>query len=687
VLAKIPFIKLLLPLVAGIISYGLCQASILNPMTIIGIMSFLALALLFFTSHYFKFKYQFVNGLLASMVLLVMGYFIAFAAHYTNRSTHYSHHISSSTALVVTIIDPIIAKKKSYKTTAQVNQVINNNKSSTATGDVLLYFTQCAQMPNLQPGQQLIVQGKNLSIKNNGNPGEFDYVAYCHRKNISHMMFVTPLQYVVNPATHFSLRAYFANIRLHTIAIVNQYILDDRAIGIAQALLIGDKSEIDQETWDAYSRTGIVHIIAISGMHMGLIYQGLLWLLLLINIFKKNKWLAILISLAGMWYFACITGLPASVMRASVMFTFLAIGDILGQTKSRFNLLLASSFLLLVFNPNWLYDIGFQLSYAAVFGIMLFIPISKRWFFSNNIFVQKGYELIMATTAAQLFTLPICLHYFHQFPLAFMLANLVAIPATSFVLYLEIALLLLAWCKPIALLLGKLIAKIIVFVNACITWLASLKDITIFNIYISATQMYLLLFITALLFLAYFNRKIWTVFAIFFCLIIFLLLQIQLQVKTNQQSYFMVYHIPKKTGMDIMVGKHHEAIQCHPLQSNDIKNASEPARVRYKAIDSAKLVSKIGDSVMQISVINNIKIAEVGATCSVLPNIKLDYVVLTNNCLLNLNSVDPQQVNIIIADGSNSLWKIDKWKKEAETLHLRFHSTAENGAYIKTLNL
>jgi competence protein ComEC len=380
---------------------------------------------------------------------------------------HYTYKLCKDSVqqhcLIAIVQDAIIKKTKSYKTTLAVQYDVDS--CSAIQGEVLAYFTQCDSTPLLQPGDKLILQSQLVPIKNNGNIGEFDYKAYCNNKGITHLLFLKPKQYKILAKGVFTFTSYFANIKIKTINILRKYITNTAAFGIAQALLIGDKTDIDQDTWDAYSRTGIVHIIAISGMHMGIIYNCLLWLLMLIPFFKKRKMYPIITALLSMWFFACITGMPASVMRAAVMFTFIGAGQAINRQGNSYNLLMASAFILLCYNPTWLTDIGFLLSYAAVIGIMIFAKRINSLVYSKYYIVNQIWSLFSATIGAQIFTLPLCLYFFHQFPILFLLSNLVAIPATTLILFLEIGVLAFAWLPPFAKLLGGTASVIIIWLN------------------------------------------------------------------------------------------------------------------------------------------------------------------------------------------------------------------------------
>ena len=185
----------------------------------------------------------------------------------------------------------------------------------------------------------------------------------------------------------------------------------------------------------AYSNAGVVHLIAISGMHLALIYYFLLWIFARIPVIKKSKFTRLILVLGCLWFFSFLTGAPASVLRSAVMFTFIAIGNSFDKKNSIYNSLAISAFVLLCYDPFMLWDVGFQLSYLAVLGIVIFQKYIYNWLYFKNKIFNLGWKLASVSLAAQLLTLPICIYYFHQFPLLFLLSNMIAIPLSTVALW------------------------------------------------------------------------------------------------------------------------------------------------------------------------------------------------------------------------------------------------------------
>jgi competence protein ComEC len=681
-LRQLPTLKILLPLICGI------GCALYFPNTIsLNILAFIfgiVVALLISLRLVTQLKATSISrGAVIFLFIAVSGALLTKLRHNSYSKFHYSNYLSKVKSFEVEIIEPIIKKTKSYKTTVRVHTCLPSGINT--NGDLILYFTKHEQQPTLQPGMRLLVNANLLSIINNGNLGEFDYKEYCLRKNITHMAFVQPKSYTTLPTKSMSWHARFSLWRMHTLARLRKFITDSRAVGIAEALLVGDKSDIDQETWDNYSRAGIVHIIAISGMHMGIVYSGILALLGVMPVLKHQRKTNILISLIAMWLFACVTGMPASVMRASVMFSFLGISEMLGRSKNSFNVLSASAIVLLFYNPVWLLDIGFILSYAAILGIMIFSP---RW---NQVAASKPkaqrilWQFITGTTAAQIFTFPICLYYFGQFPMLFLLSNMVAIPATALILYILIAILLTSVIPTMASVLGAIASFLIVQLNLIIGAMGSISFFSVYNIEINYLQMLLLLIAVSTIAIAIFYKNKHALVTALTCSLVFWLVKINHTKKYAMQKALVVYNVRQKTAIEFTEGIYHQAILSNNFTAGDEKNALwSTHKVWHLTTETDRLSLPTGTSMFKK---NDKIILTLDSTKNFAEQqIKADIIILCGNCKLSLADVyNHYQARIIVADASNSMWKIEQWQKEASTLPLRFHSTSKNGAFVHIL--
>ena len=434
-----PFIRLLVPFIAGVILGDLCRPE----------QKWLFLILsLFFTSLLpflvtVSFKKETLFGIFLYPALLFLGLFIATDLRYVPKSLPRGEYFA------VTDEYPL-EKEKSYRT---VIRLIPSKIK------VLAYFEKGDSVATAEPGSVVWFRGEPQLLQKTGNPFEFDYQTYAIRNQIGHRI------YLKNGNYHFlqvqkipNLVEFSLIIRDRLLRIIEKSGLKGEVFHLVSAVSLGAREELEPETTQSFSKTGVIHVLAVSGMNVAIIYVVLDWLL---RFLKRRKWgivLHLLVILAAVWGYALVTGSSASVLRAAAMFTFIVIGKSLSRNPNIYNTLAASAFVLICFNPSLVYDVGFQLSYAAVFSIVYFHPFLYGLIYCKYWILDQIWTLISVSVAAQIGTLPFLLHYFHQFPTWFLLANLMVIPLVSVILYLSFIVFAVA---PIFPFMGMLITRIL----------------------------------------------------------------------------------------------------------------------------------------------------------------------------------------------------------------------------------
>lgn len=283
---------------------------------------------------------------------------------------------------------------------------------------VLLY----SQHP-LRNGDVLFFYSDLEPIRNAGNPGEFDAKAYWHSKNIRFIGFLGSEDFrLMDFETPNRVTSFFKETRTYLSSLLSESLPDTEA-ALARALMLGDKSMLTMETRDAFGNAGAMHVLAISGLHVGIIMY-LVFLLLQ----RFSRWIsrrsAVLVTILFLWLFAGVTGWSPSVVRATLMFSLLLLGQQWGRNGNAMNTLFFSALILLLWNPLLLFDIGFQLSYGAMLGIFLFYDRLTSLFRTRFKWLKKAWEGTVIGIAAQMFTIPLVLYHFHQFPNYFWLTNL-----------------------------------------------------------------------------------------------------------------------------------------------------------------------------------------------------------------------------------------------------------------------
>ncbi len=684
---QVPFIRLLIPFVAGILLERYIPVAI-HLMMIVSAISMLFLLIVYFLSSQKKYPLRWLNGISFNLLLICFGITLMYCKDYVHDAKWIGNDYKPNTPVLVVLQEPLTKKTNSYKALAQVKAVWQNNQWVTVKGNLLLYFKKDS-LPSLQYGSQLVIRKSLQPITNSGNPGGFDYIQYCASQGIYYQAFLQPKDYQITPEQQVNtFTKWLYAMRDHVLSVLRKYIPGEKELGVAEALLIGYRNDLDKELVRSYSNTGVVHIIAISGLHLGMIYGLLLWIL---KPFRRKKWIRWarpVIILAVLWGFSLLAGAAASILRSAVMFTFIVIGESLGRKTQVYNTLAASAFCMLVYDPYFLWDVGFQLSYAAVLSIMLFMQPVYRQVYCSNKLLKAVWQLNAITLSAQVLTLPIILLYFHQFPNLFLFTNFIAVPLSGFILYGELLLLVCSIVPGLNLLIGKTCSFLITQMNGVIErtdWLPfSVTD----NIQVGLIQVWLLYCSIACI--AYWllqKKPRYAMISILVMTVCCLLNSID-TISRQKKHQLVVYNIPKHKAIDIMEGERLQYIGDRVVETDhSMKNFHlRPSRILYGVTNgplrktgfsghfmfTGKHLVLFADSSLSIP--------------SGKQKIRVDLIVISGNPRLYLSRLAaafdcPQYV----FDASNPLWKIRYWKKDADSLHLRHHSVPEQGAFVMAL--
>ena len=381
---------------------------------------------------------------------------------------HFAPHIEYYRAVVD---EAPVVRANTFATTVRVQAVRVAGRWQAATGGIRISLPRhetSADVPAPCYGEVWLVKGTPELSKGPANLGEFDYRRYLQYHQVYHSQFVHYRQYKV--LGHEPLSALVAvSQRAAEVLddVFRQYVKSPREYALGTALVLGFRDDIDAATKQAYANTGTTHIMAVSGLQVGLLFAGLQLLLARLPLggsVLRRRLLTVGLGLGFIWSYAFLTGLSASVLRAAVMFSLVSLGQAFERQSSIFNTLSAAAFLLLLYNPYLLCDVGFQLSFLAVLSIVYLQPHIVRWFDARNFILDRqrswhspavrrlwrwgawlsnfAWEITALSVAAQVATFPLGLYYFHQFPFSFLLSNLIAVPISSMAVYVGVILLL-----------------------------------------------------------------------------------------------------------------------------------------------------------------------------------------------------------------------------------------------------
>lgn len=682
---KIPFARLLAAFISGIILQWYLHLDILMAIILVVI---IGICLLFFSC--LPDSKKFILGWLRGCLILVLfagaGIAVAWMQNIQHNKNWYGKFYQPGDVVVATIREPLVQKTNSYKALAEISVVSENKHLFKTKGRIIIYFKKDSLPPQLQYGMQICFKKQIQTIQNNGNPAALDYNRYCLFQNITGQIFLAEQDFKILKSTNANkFQQLLFGIRDWALHVMQKNISSSKELGIAEALLLGYRNDLDKDLVQAYSNTGVVHIIAISGLHIGVIYGALLSFFSLFKTKKIRKWIEPVIILLVIWMFTFIAGAAPSVLRASVMFTFLLFGRMMNKNGNMFNTLAASAFVLLLFNPFYLWDVGFQLSYSAVLSIVLcYKKICNLLYFKNKM-VRKIWQLCAISLSAQVFTLPIVIYHFHQLPTLFLFSNLFAVPLSGIILFEELLLFCFSWWQMIASLIGKVTGWSIALMNDFVEHIDKLPFSTWDGLHISILQLVILTVATCLICAWIFNRQTKYLLKALFCFCLFLVFQDADFIFHQQQQKLVVYHVPKSSAIDFISGNTVKFAGDSSVITNVfLRNFNiKPSRVKHRVYSSESILLPCIEN--RILDFHSKKILLLG-NCR-MPfyppkKIPLHVLILSENTMLNPEEISKIfECNYVVADGSVPAWKSRKLKKQFEQLHLRFFSTAQDGAF------
>ena len=687
--------RLLVPFIAGILIQWYLQWPV-----VVCIMLLLCFAVVsgvfYLLSLSAKFRFQTVQGMLLNGLLLSIALIVTWQKDNRNKPDWYGKSYREGDMILLRLEEPLVAKEKSLKVNGAVEAIFRDNAMIPCQGKILIYFSRDTTdtsriAEGLGYGDKIITRKNLQPIKNSGNPGAFNYERYAAFQGVFHNVFLREKDWVPTPLKRINpLQQFIFSGREKILSILRNSVKGKDELGIAQALLIGYTNDLDKDLVQAYSNTGVVHIIAISGMHLGLIYVLLVWVFGKVPILNRSPLLQVIMILGCLWLFSLLTGASASVVRAAVMFTFITVGSSFKRQSSIYNSLAASAFVMLCYNPYFIWDVGFQLSYLAVTGIILFQKPVYNWFYIKNKWLDKTWQLAAVSLAAQVLTFPVCIYYFHQFPNLFLFTNIVAVPLSSLILYTEIALVTLASVPVIGFYLGKLVAGLVFVMNSIILWMNQFSFAVWDKIPATLFTTFLLyaIVISASTWLLYKNKmflKVSLYFLLFFT-------GVHGYIKWNivHQRKLVVYNVSRHRAIDFVSGNNYHFLgDSILLQEGMLQNFNlKPGRIAMQLLNATDTVTNLVTT-QSFFLFNRYKILVIDKAIyfdSATQKVPLDMILLSHNPKITIAQLAAGfNCRLYVFDASNSLWKIDQWRKECEELHLRSYSVPEKGALVVDL--
>ncbi|MFP5437215.1 MAG: ComEC/Rec2 family competence protein [Bacteroidia bacterium] len=590
-----------------------------------------------------------------------------------NQELHYTHNLNPIETPVFygTVTERLKPNTFNKKYLFEISSV---DKKPTS-GTVLVTLPKDSTNTKLHIGDVLFIHSDVQEVAPPASPYQFDYRQYMARQNVFHKIKLKDNYFKAGTETDFNTNIQKLRDKLIGSFTIHHYPAEVQHL--INALMFGQRQDMEQEITNDYTNAGVVHILAISGLHFTLLFLMLNWLLAPLKRIKYSGTILHLVAILGfMWLFAFITGLSASVVRSVVMFSFLMIGEALNRRVSIYNSLAVSALLLLLVKPAFLFDAGFQLSYMAVLGIVWLQPLYKNKLKSKYRLVNMGRDLVMVSLTAQIAVLPLSLYYFNQFPLLFLLANIAVIPLSNVVLILGIITLILNFSLPsVAIYVGKLLEWLITGMNGYTKWIASFESLILKNIPFTLL-LNVTLYTALVLGVLYLNHKTFKRAAVaLIAIFTFQCAYIYSSSDARNKEDFVVFHNFNHT---IIAKKQQDMLTVESNDSTALENLSVLALKKGSFNPKTSLYP-----LKNFTYYKGKKIFIIDSTGVYDSLLKPDVLIVTQSPRVNfdrvLQQLHPKQV---IADATNYKTYVARWNKSCHKQKIPFHTTAEKGSFV-----
>jgi len=687
---RYPFVRFTPAFIAGIIFYEVLKNTGIGVPASLALVGFVLLLILISTSKKFFSLNPVAGG--SSLIIFFLAGIVLSSSHYQLSSpNHFSRYPFTHYHGVVESWPE--ERENFYRFILNVDYV-KDSKWKKAKGKIQVYYPKNEAHP-VSYGSKLLLKKAPIEINGPRNPGEFNYKKYLARKNIFHQQFLKAGEYMHTGIQYPNrLKAYAGLLRNKADSVLSQYLDNSDRLSIARAMILGIRTDMDDEMRTAYANAGAMHILAISGLHVGIIYGFLALILAPLRNTRKGKYVFTVVILSILWSYALLVGMSPSVMRASVMFSLIAIGQAFYRTPDIFNTIAFSALLLLIINPFQLFEVGFQLSYLAVLGIVLIFRNVNSWVSSKYWIINKVWAITSVAIAAQLMTFPLALHYFHNFPNLFFFSNLIVIPAAFIILTSGI--LLLSTSVFSIDLLSDLLANALSFtlgiMNQGVSSIESIPYSHVSNVYLPGyLTIGLYLIIIGVIGVILMRKVDWFYF-LFSISILFGVLMAVMTVMNHNNQLMAIYDISGTTVFDfvhngkIKSNEPGDPPENHQYQVNNFRikmaESTTAGNANYREVPAigVKLFLEGGKSLVWVH-------QELNGSYESHSRLKVDYLLISDNSVSDFDHMiklfDP---GLVVLDSSNDYFYSIEATDELVNDGLRVYSTRTSGGLVIDLN-
>lgn len=646
-IGKTPFLRLLLPLLAAIVFSSIIPEYLNITKLVTGItgLSFLIISIFIDKEYKFKFRWLFGVGIFLFLFSLTQ---VQYQIQEQNALFSFSEY---KNCYIGTITD--IPEIKPRTIAVNVKTGYPDKKKA------VLYIQQSKEALNLEAGDEILFFAEMQPFKNYGNPDNFDYSRYMKIKGYSASAYVATTDWSKTGRKPAALAAVSQRLRSKALDFYKKLELDNDAGALISALTLGYKKELTEDLQEAFRVTGTAHVLAVSGLHVGIIFIVINLAFSFLgkhgNPFIIRQFMVII----ALWAYVFVAGMSASVVRAAIMLTINCVANMVNRRGFTYNTLAAAAFFILIYSPFSLYDISFQMSFAAVFAILFFQPKLKEIYTPRHKITKYIYNLLIISFSAQLGVFPLVLYYFSTFPTYFFITNLLVVPLIGIIIYSIVPVILFN-------ILTSMDVWIIEFFNSAFQWVfGAVVELTLQTVYIaeklpfaqiSDVHISLVQLILLLIFIIIFGFWIFSRLSkpLIASLVVFLILMLTVtyDLLSEQSLQLVVFNRNNKSEIDV----YYENKRCFiHIPENGIIPITNRSVVR---LSDNTILNYFSDN-----------------------KFRLDVLILSGDSFSTDQLLQLFNPEIIVLDSSVPAYYSNRMREECNSLGVRFHDVRENGAF------
>ncbi len=687
---------MIIPLIAGILAgYRFPNETFLENLVPLGLINLLIFGFLIFTYRRFSiYRFKWLAGIIAHFYILAAGYWLTVDSSKVYDTTHYS--FKKADLLLAEIKNEPKVSGHVSRFEARILKTFFKGEKSAASGKIIISIqTDSTQSLNLKYGDFILIPGTYDSIDPPYNPGEFNYKSYLSDRQIYYQTYIARDQLVLLDRGHGNALILFAlDLRKQLVEKFHQYLPDKSAAAFASTLILGYRAELSQELVEAYSKTGTMHVLSVSGMHVGIVFIVLTAVLRFMDRTKYTRLIRALLIISVIWFYALLTGFSAPACRAAVMLSFIVLGKALNKHQNTYNLIAISAFFLLLYNPFYLVDAGFQLSYLAVTGLVYFHPKIYQAIYIKNKLIDHVWSYSALSFAAQLATFPFSIYYFHQFPVYFLFSNLFIVLPVALIMYTGIIFMFI----PIPEVLhpgGIFLNWLINFTNNILYFIENMPFSSVNGIWVNALECALICLL--ILCISYRLSYGYTFLTIPIWISIFLLaISFSCNWKRNYDQHQIIFYNARKNNAFAYLSKGQSIIVSDAERSDKLVRFSLLPTVKSRGSGREVFFKDdttfFGDSYYghknfyQFAAFKILKWDKNFNDVEFTKKLIVSAVLICDNPNITIHKiVSTIQVSTIIIGSTNTNNRIEGWVKEAKKMNIPYYVLKKNSAFIVNL--